>query len=428
MLLGGFIGRAYADNVPVDSVRVVATNAFSYFSGISPSETVIRDITPITKNDTVVMYICNFEKGFIIVSADNTAYPVLGFSDEGIFSLNDAPPAVELITNGYKEEILHAKRTRTTASEEIRSEWWKYLRNTVDRSFYAPTHYLIQTKWAQTGGYLNSSILGYNYYCPKHATQYGDSCKTLLGCGAVALAQILHYWACDVYPHGTVYNSHEGININLSNQSYEWYHMLSRKANIHNARLLADCAIAINSKFGCIDSGTSSRINTVASVLNNNWGFTSAHVESKGDEQVWIAKLKSNLSQRYPIYYRGENNNPNDKKAHAWVIDGYNNDNYFHCNFGWGGSNDGWYLLSAITPGSNNFNYIQLAILYFYPTSYTNTEFINTTIYSGTYSGHKVTIENSSVNSNSTVVIDTDCSTEIFGPFSVPLGSSLNIQ
>lgn len=426
MLLAGFIGHAYADNVPVDSVRVVATNAFSYFSGKSPSETVIRNITPIAKNDTVIIYICNFEKGFIIVSADNAAYPVLGFSDEGNFSINDMPPAVELITNGYKDEILHAKRTRTTASEEIRNEWWKYLRNTVDRSFYAPTHYLIQTKWAQKGGYRYPETIGYNYFCP--IGEYNQ--RTLVGCGAVALAQVLHYWACSVYPHGTAYNRQQDTLINLSGQNYEWYSMHEQKSDLHNAKLLADCAYAINSIFG---SSTTSYMDTIALTLRNNFGFANACLVYKFSDDEWITTLKNEISQRRPILYAGQNSTSNE--GHGWIIDGYNQNNFFHCNFGWGDRYnpnyidcDGWYLLSNITPSGHNYDVGHHAIINCYPTTYTNTEFIDSNIQSGTYSGHKIVIENSSVNSNANVILDPDCSTEIFGPFSVPLGSTLHVK
>ncbi len=32
------------------------------------------------------------------------------------------------------------------------------------------------------------------------------------------------------------------------------------------------------------------------------------------------------------------------------VVDGYDDEGYFHINFGWGGSNDGWYMLPEELP------------------------------------------------------------------------------
>ncbi len=49
-----------------------------------------------------------------------------------------------------------------------------------------------------------------------------------------------------------------------------------------------------------------------------------------------------------PIVYRG---GPDDgRSGHAWNIDGYG-DGYFHMNFGWSGSQNGYFTLDLINPG-----------------------------------------------------------------------------
>ena len=422
-----FVGRVFAESVPIDSVKVVALNAYSVFSGNSLSEIETSSITPITKNDTIVMYVCSFIRGFVLVSADNVALPILGYSDEGFLDVEDMPFGVKFLTEAFAEEILMAKRVRAAASVEIQNEWRKYLDGNIDRSFYTPSIYLIQTKWGQSGGYLLPSLVNFNYYCPKHLNDYGvDSCTTRVGCGAVALAQILHYWACDVYPHGIVYNSNENIYLNLSDQNYEWYYMLSHNADVYNARLLADCAIAINSLFRCQDPGTTSYPSVITNRLRNNYGFADATLSYKTSDAVWFNLLKNSLDLRCPIFYAGDDTSGNG--GHGWVVDGYTADNFFHCNFGWNGNYDGWYLLTNVTAGGYHLNNSHSAILNCYPTTYPNTEFVNVTIPNGQYTGHKVIIENSSLNANANVVIDSDCSTDIFGPFSVPIGSTLHVK
>lgn len=111
-------------------------------------------------------------------------------------------------------------------------------------------------------------------------------------------------------------------------------------------------------------------------------------------------------------------------------INGYSyyNNNCYHCNFGWGGSGDGWYYLTCVDPLSHNFSYNQCAFTNIYPTTYTNVDFINSTMSTGTFTGHKIIIENSSVNSGANIILDANCSTEIFGPFTVPAGSCLEIR
>jgi hypothetical protein len=52
---------------------------------------------------------------------------------------------------------------------------------------------------------------------------------------------------------------------------------------------------------------------------------------------------------------------------HAFVCDGYRSDNYFHFNWGWEGSSDGWFLTSALNTGGASFNSNQLIIINIMP-------------------------------------------------------------
>ena len=74
--------------------------------------------------------------------------------------------------------------------------------------------------------------------------------------------------------------------------------------------------------------------------------------------QSTVGVLQSDLDDNQPIIYVGYSN----EGGHAWNIDGYQDD-YFHSNFGWGGSNNGYYLLSAM----NGFNSGQGALINIVP-------------------------------------------------------------
>ena len=59
-------------------------------------------------------YIVNYEsKGFSIISADKRVYPILGFSDEGEFSLDNAPEVVTLWLEWVSEHITRCKKFKT---------------------------------------------------------------------------------------------------------------------------------------------------------------------------------------------------------------------------------------------------------------------------------------------------------------------------
>ena len=58
--------------------------------------------------------------------------------------------------------------------------------------------------------------------------------------------------------------------------------------------------------------------------------------------------VKAELDKQHPIMYGGASSSG----GHSFICDGYRSDNYFHFNWGWSGSNDGYYQLSKLKPGS----------------------------------------------------------------------------
>jgi hypothetical protein len=72
--------------------------------------------------------------------------------------------------------------------------------------------------------------------------------------------------------------------------------------------------------------------------------------------------LKEELDAGHPVAYRGQG----DDGGHAYLCDGYqitDSQTYFHINWGWGGSYDGWFLLSALSPSEDvDFSDVQGAV------------------------------------------------------------------
>jgi len=263
----------------------------------------------------------------------------------------------------------------------------------------------------------------YNSCCPTDAQGH----RTIVGCGGVALAQILYYWSCNVHPQGSVTYSQPGFptfHINFANQTYNWLAMPHSQASAENAKLLYHSAVAIYSTFGVI--GTSSTTEEVPWALISKFGFNADLKERKHySNDNWVNLLKANIDNRRPIFYRGVNN---DSIGHAWVVDGYNSNNKFHCNFGWLGFNDGWFTLSDVTVEGNTFNTEQKAVVSIYTDYYTFVPIQNTTISSNTYTGHSIRVINCTIQNNANVVFDADCMTEIHGPFTVPVGATLQVK
>lgn len=66
----------------------------------------------------------NYEsKGFSIISADKRVYPILGFSDEGEFSLDNAPEVVTLWLEWVSEHITRCRNQNFQPDPMITSMW-----------------------------------------------------------------------------------------------------------------------------------------------------------------------------------------------------------------------------------------------------------------------------------------------------------------
>ena len=80
--------------------------------------------------------------------------------------------------------------------------------------------------------------------------------------------------------------------------------------------------------------------------------------------------IRGDLDLGRPVYYAGQG----AEGGHAFVLDGYQGTNYFHFNWGWSGSYNGYFYLSNLNPGSHSFNQNQRGLLYLYPLNTTTND------------------------------------------------------
>jgi hypothetical protein len=120
-----------------------------------------------------------------------------------------------------------------------------------------------------------------------------------------------------------------------------------------------ECGVSVNTLYNTWESGAYNE--DVRGALISYYGFSSTL--GLANRQLytnveWKDSLRANIQRGEPIYYSGQN----FSAGHAFVLDGYTHNDYFHFNFGWNGYADGWYLIDAINP-SNGFNEWQAAIM-----------------------------------------------------------------
>ncbi len=287
--------------------------------------------------------------GFIIVSGDNAVCPILGYSNEGEITAGTIPPPVMDWLQGYQEQILLVQQKGILPTEEI-SNMWKGVYTTLKASGYVEP--LCKTKWDQSPYY--------NDMCP-YDKEYGKRVPT--GCPATAMAQIMKYWRYPAKGFGFHSYNHPKYGIlsaNFGNTYYDWAAM-PNEVNSKNdavALLMYHCGVAVEMEYGPDGSGSQvikrlfySDDITVENALTTYFGYDS-NIEGKSrtfySDKKWKNLIKDELDNGRPVQYAGFGSGG----GHTFVCDGYDEDDYFHMNWGWGGSCDGFYLLDNLVPGT----------------------------------------------------------------------------
>lgn len=339
----------------VDSLSInnVALNAFSEASGISKSNLEISDHIVYKQDGVKLLSVINFkESGFIMLSNHDAVEPVLGYGLKSGFKKDDVPPGLDFLMSKYMRQILKIKMDDLKPTESIFDKWdtYKSAGFTPALKSYTLGDVLLETEWGQGDGF--------NDECPDDPLEPNRAC--LVGCGGVALAQVLHYWGCRVFPdHYVSYTPdsfQNSISINFYDQSYDWEAMDHDSPDADNKELLFHCAAALESDFRA--DATGSNPYTFAFALRNYFGFNSnTLIERKDYQATWTTLIRNELDAERPICYTGSNYTATDTTAHAWVIDGYRtSDSKYHCNWGWAGSQDNWFTIDDLTPDIYDYN------------------------------------------------------------------------
>lgn len=360
-LLSFFISSAKV--VEINSARQVAEKFLLKNKNLKSSEilnlsyTLYENNNSLLKSDnsTPTLYIfTDSNNNFVIVSAEDATFPILGYSHENNFS-NNMPEEFNNLLMQYSRQITKVRKAKTPSTEKIKSTWENPIEVNSDENDVQSVLPLLSSKWGQT--------YPYNMLCP--ADPNGSGGHTLVGCTATALAQLLNYYNYPNKGNGTISYTDPKYGLiekNLSESIYNWKQMPDEinSSNQEIAKLMYDCAISIETSFDT--NGSASSITKVVEALKNNFNYSNnlKRVQS-GDYtyEAWVSLLKNSLLNSNPIYYDGAGR----PAGHAMICDGFEND-YFHFNFGWKGNYNGYFLLGSITPDNGYvFSYLQRAII-----------------------------------------------------------------
>ena len=269
-----------------------------------------------SQRDNVYVINLGNDQGFVIVSAEDGADDVvLGYCDHGSFDYDDCPIQLKDLLGSYSASVDTLRSHPVMAApRRVVTAWPSYIGSIV----VGP---LLTTTWNQSWPY--------NMYCPK-------GCPT--GCYPTALAQVMNYWK---WPKKTV-----GDDEYFSNQTYDWDNMLDDYWGYNNvqaeavAKLMAD----IGKAFGTAYAPEGSPTYFESQALVKFFGYEPDIKQVRGlIASDLMGSMKSELNEHRPVLYCGAPGYESTDIPHALVCDGYTDRDYFHFNYGWGGSCDGFY-------------------------------------------------------------------------------------
>jgi len=367
----------FASKVEISKARLVATN--TYFEQINRHKTIPYQTIAITKefvekyNNLDVYYIFNInEKGFVIIAADDICYPVIGFSFESCYSPSDQAEGFVYWMNKRKKEIVYDITNNIPADSKTTNMWqhlnnkeFQLSQNNLDKSILdvAP---LTTSLWDQ--GFPYNDMVPFDSTCPS----FNDHVTT--GCVATAMAQIMYYWRwpnTGVGNHCDSYHNYGFLCADFDTTTYDWNGMVDQPTIECNpiSLLMSHCGISVNMDYnedGHCSSGA--YLQDVATALVTYFRYSTETIyESKSSYTTddWNNLLQGDLNVGKPIQYAGQG----PEGGHSFVCDGYQGLDYYHFNWGWSGSCNGYFYLNNLDPGGDTFDQDEAAVVHIAPDS-----------------------------------------------------------
>ncbi len=293
-----------------------------------------------TAQETEPYYIFNAseDKGFVIVSGDDRAKKILGYSDKGSFDCDNLPPQLKDLLGQYAKQIESLPESAPTDLS--------WTETSTSFSNESGSVLLETANWGQ--GYP------YNAKCP---VIDGFQCPT--GCVATAMAIVMKYhnwpnqgrykWTNTYDNNLFVDFSESHYNFSTFKDSYDDTEDLTPDV-LNMAKLCYDAGMAVNMLY---NNESGAQVTLPGYAMTRFFKYSpDCHFHTKLDftDKEWNDELKENLNLGLPVIY-GANNETTG--GHEFIIDGYNED-YFHINWGWYGELNGYFKLSALAPDNND--------------------------------------------------------------------------
>ena len=300
-------------------------------------------------------YLFSYDEGIVVASADDRLPSILGYSTSGKTDDGAMPPALEEWLDEIDELVLQLPEKEVFAGANPRkANAYKPL---PDHPSIAP---IITAQWYQREPY--------NLTCPEYLQ---TGLRSVTGCVATAMTLAMsHYRYPDhttkAIPKYTYTGDYEGVQTKITvpalptNLLIDWDHIVDYYDTLHAHTPEQDTAIANLMmyagkavKMQYTPSGSGAYTIDVASALKNYFGYPSTVIHQQRESfssYDWDELIYNEIAHDRPVVYHGSTST----SGHAYIVDGYDSNGYYHLNWGWGGRYDGYFLLDVLNPRNND--------------------------------------------------------------------------
>lgn len=306
-------------------------------------ERMVRLSADVYTGEDNAYYVFNVEGqgGFAVIAGDDRAPEVLGYALRGSLNYKDTLCSIHSVLESY---ALQMERLRKNGG----------VLTGVPAKPSAPVPMLMQTQWGQNAPY--------NEHCDLFVT------KAPTGCVAVAMAQVLYYHrersvaqvqaTIPGYTCRTKWNVEDRKNLRLEVPSVaagtpiDWGHMLTtyrdtaaidKQERAAVASLMRYCGTAVEMEYR--EKESAANVWSVPLAMKKYFGYNpqmEVKIQALLTADEWQQLLVGELQAARPVILSSET----VCGGHVFVCDGIDEAGLYHLNWGWGGQNDGYFVLA----------------------------------------------------------------------------------
>lgn len=281
-------------------------------------------------SDAYYMFRNKEDNRLVVISGDQRMQSILGYTDNAIED--------NMMPDGLAELLTTYKRQYAALSPDCQTECKSNLNN-GERLLKTPD-------WGQWAPFNLRTPLSYP-----------------TGCAATAMSIVMRYHQWPVMGQGSKTHIWKDsvMTADFEHTRYDWDNMPMIYDSYTTAQaeavslLMRHAGIAVEMYYAAESSGARQSLVPGALTQYFRYAATTRLVSAADyDAATWEKMMRSEIDADRPVIYTGESTM--GRGSHGFVLDGYR-DNLFHFNFGWNGSGNGYFAISAFSSTSTAFEF-----------------------------------------------------------------------